>query len=189
MIAENSASAPVLVWFRKDLRLHDNPALQSALLTNRQIVPVFVWDSKEGGQWSPGAASRWWLHQALKSLSQDIEKLGGKLILAKGEAADLIPQIARDHGASKVLYGRTYDPPGLATQEKVEEALDKAGIDTESFNSSLLQEPWETKRDRQTIPGFHTLLEKIATYHLSRTGQLRAGKPFFLHIAYPKTKP
>ena len=145
MIAENSASSPVLVWFRKDLRLHDNPALQSALLANRQVVPVFVWDSKEGGQWSPGAASRWWLHQALKSLSQDIEKLGGKLILAKGEAADLIPQIARDHGASKVLYGRTYDPPGLATQEKVEEALDKAGIDTESFNSSLLQEPWETK--------------------------------------------
>ena len=83
MIAENSASSPVLVWFRKDLRLHDNPALQSALLANRQVVPVFVWDSKEGGQWSPGAASRWWLHQALKSLSQDIEKLGGKLILAK----------------------------------------------------------------------------------------------------------
>ena len=44
-----------------------------------------------------------------------------------------------------MLYGRTYDPPGLATQEQVEEALDQAGIDTESFNASLLQEPWETK--------------------------------------------
>ena len=75
MIAENSASSPVLVWFRKDLRLHDNPALQSALLANRQVITVFVWDSREGGQWSPGAASRWWLYQALKSLSQDIEKL------------------------------------------------------------------------------------------------------------------
>ena len=145
MIAENSKVSPVIVWFRKDLRLKDNPALHSALLENKEIIPVFIWDPDEGGQWSPGAASRWWLHHALVSLMQDIRKLGGKLILAKGKAANLIPQIAREHGVIKVLYGRAYDPHGLSTQEKVEEALDKVCIDTESFNTSLLQEPWETK--------------------------------------------
>ena len=145
MIAENSSSAPVLVWFRKDLRLQDNPSLHAALTAKKEIIPVFIWDEEEGGQWSPGAASRWWLHYALESLGREIEKLGGNLILAKGKAVDLIPEIAQAHHADKVLYGRAYDPPGLATQEKVEESLDLAGIDTESFNASLLQEPWETK--------------------------------------------
>jgi deoxyribodipyrimidine photo-lyase len=145
MIAEVSSSSPVLVWFRKDLRLRDNPSLHAALAAKRQIIPVYIWDEEEGGQWSPGAAARWWLHHALQSLSQDISGLGSELILAKGKAADLIPQIAQEHGANQVFYGRAYDPPGLATQEKVEEVLDQVGIDTESFNASLLQEPWETK--------------------------------------------
>ena len=145
MIAENSSSAPVLVWFRKDLRLQDNPSLHAALTAKKEIIRVFIWAEAAGGQWSPGAASRWWLHYALESLGREIEKLGGNLILAKGKAVDLIPEIAQAHHADKVLYGRAYDPPGLATQEKVEESLDLAGIDTESFNASLLQEPWETK--------------------------------------------
>ena len=136
---------PFLVWFRKDLRLRDNPALHAALLAKRPVLPVFIWDCEEGGNWTPGAASRWWLHQSLKSLGDDIKLLGGEFILAKGKAADLIPKIALNHGAEKVLYGRAYDPTGLATQEAVEEALGRYGLSTESFNTSLLQEPWEAK--------------------------------------------
>ena len=151
MIAEISSSGPVLVWFRKDLRLQDNPSLTAALEEGREIIPLFVWDKNEGGKWSPGSASRWWLHQALKSLNTDIEKLGGKLILAKGKAAELVPEIARAHGVQKVHYARSYDPAGIETQERVEESLDLAGISTSSFNASLLQEPWETKTD-QAIP-------------------------------------
>ena len=107
MIAEVSSSGPVLVWFRKDLRLQDNPSLSAALEEGREIIPLFVWDKNEGGKWSPGSASRWWLHQALKSLNTDIEKLGGKLILAKGKAAELVPEIARAHGVQKVHYARS----------------------------------------------------------------------------------
>jgi deoxyribodipyrimidine photo-lyase len=74
MIAEKdrSAKSRVIVWFRKDLRLRDNPALEVAYKAGKEIVPVFIWNEKEGGQWSPGAASRWWLHQSLKDLGQSI---------------------------------------------------------------------------------------------------------------------
>ena len=85
------------------------------------------------------------MDSALKSLSKEISKHGGELILARGKADKLIPEIARSHQATQVFYARSYDPSGIATQESVEEALDKDGIDTESFNASLLQEPWETK--------------------------------------------
>ena len=61
-----------------------------------------------------------------------------------------------------MLYGRTYDPPGLATQEKVEE-VDKAGIDTESFNSSLLQDHGSQKRDK-TISGLQPYWKSVISY-------------------------
>ena len=50
MIAEISPTSPVLVWFRKDLRLQDNPSLNAALEANREIIPLFVWDEEEGGK-------------------------------------------------------------------------------------------------------------------------------------------
>ena len=134
-----------IVWFRKDLRLADHPALDAALQANKEIIPVFIWDKEEGGNWSPGAASRWWLHHSLESLSSSITKLGGTLILTQGNAAHVLPELAKAHQTNQVFYGRCYDPAGIATQEAVEEACDLQGINTESFNSSLLQEPWETK--------------------------------------------
>ena len=90
MIAKNEKDSPdkVLVWFRKDLRLRDNPTLEHALASSKQIVPVFIWDEEEGGKWSPGAASRWWLHQSLKSLDASIERLGGRLLFEKGKPAE-----------------------------------------------------------------------------------------------------
>jgi deoxyribodipyrimidine photo-lyase len=147
MIADSftQPSQRAIVWFRKDLRLADQPALDTALQANKEIIPVFIWDGEEGGNWSPGAASRWWLHHSLDSLSSSITKLGGTLILVQGKAAQVLPELAQTYQADQIFYGRCYDPAGIATQEAVEEACDLNGINTESFNSSLLQEPWETK--------------------------------------------
>ena len=139
MIAKNEKDSAdkVLVWFRKDLRLRDNPTLEHALASSKQIVPVFIWDEEEGGNWSPGAASRWWLHQSLKSLAASIERLGGSLLFEKGKPADVLPLLAKENGADDVFYSRVYDPGGMDAQEAVGQhatleigadlALDEAG--------------------------------------------------------------
>ena len=147
MIADpgQSSQERTIVWFRKDLRIQDNPSLFAALENNQRIIPVFIWDEEAGGSWKLGASSRWWLHHALLDLSQSIRNLGGQLLLLKGKAEEVIPHLANKYGAKQVYYGRTYDPSGIETQVQVEEALDQAGIESQSFNSSLLQEPWETK--------------------------------------------
>ncbi len=67
-------SKPALVWFRLDLRLTDNPALAAAAASQKQIMPVFIWAPEEEGDWPPGAASRWWLHQSLKALDTDFRQ-------------------------------------------------------------------------------------------------------------------
>ena len=58
----------IIVWFLQDLRLSDNPALSAAAPKNIVVIPVFIWSPEEEGSWTPGAASRWWLHQSLKRL-------------------------------------------------------------------------------------------------------------------------
>ena len=141
--SENKGRA--LVWFRKDLRLRDNPCLAAALKEKKEIIPVFIWDSEEGGQWSPGAASRWWLHNALESLKADILKNNGNLILQKGKAENILPKLIEATGVDTLYYGRKYDPAGINTQNAVENALAEKPCKIESFNTSLLQEPWEIK--------------------------------------------
>ncbi|MDG1326450.1 MAG: deoxyribodipyrimidine photo-lyase, partial [Opitutales bacterium] len=134
-----------LVWFRKDLRLADNPCLEAALNSGKKIIPVYIWNKEEGGAWSPGAAARWWLHQALASLGKDIQDLGGSLILKKGKAEEILPKIAENFEADTLYFGRTYDPAGRATEKAVELAFANRNSTVESFNTSLLQEPWEVK--------------------------------------------
>ena len=147
MIADPSppTGGRAIVWFRKDLRLQDNPCLEAALQSGKEIIPVYIWNQKEGGQWSPGAAARWWLHHALASLGKDIQHLGGALLLQKGSAEEILPRLADELGAETLYFGRTYDPAGLATEKAVELAFSNRNATVESFNTSLLQEPWEIK--------------------------------------------
>jgi deoxyribodipyrimidine photo-lyase len=69
---------PVIVWFRQDLRLTDNPALTAAANTGYPVLPVYLLDDASAGDWEMGGASRWWLHQSLES------SLGGHLRFFRG---------------------------------------------------------------------------------------------------------
>jgi len=130
-----------LLWFRRDLRLEDNSALAGALAAGNAVVPVYVFDPAEEGDWPLGGASRWWLHHALVALEAALQARGSRLILAQGPAADLLPALARKVSAGTVRWNRRYEPAAQANEVKVSAALAAAGISSESANSSLLFEP------------------------------------------------
>ncbi len=95
-----SNPSPVIVWFREDLRLSDNPALSEAAATGAPLICLYVFDETAGAR-PPGAASRWWLAQSLRALDADLRKAGSALVLRKGTAARTIAQVARSTGASR----------------------------------------------------------------------------------------
>lgn len=135
----------VLVWFRHDLRLADQPALAAALNTGRPVVPVFIWSPAEEAPWPPGAASRWWLHQSLEALSEELLRLGSRLILRMGSTLDQLLTIARETGASGVYWNRRYEPAVVQRDTRIKEALGAEGLEALSFNGSLLREPWTVR--------------------------------------------
>ena len=141
---------PSLVWFRNDLRLDDNPALQAAIDRGSPVIPVFILSKTDEGSWKSGEASEWWLHQSLASLDASLRSLGSRLILRKGPSATVLHELLRETGADTVFWNRRYEPAVRETDSKVRTSLQQAGITTSDFNSQLIFEPWEiaTKEGR-----------------------------------------
>lgn len=142
-------SDPALVWFRQDLRLDDNLALLAAA-QHTAVIPVFVWSPQEEGDWAPASASRWWLHQSLASLSGALKKLGSRLIIRRGDVAQELRAVCEETGATAVYWNRRYEPCVVSRDTRIKSSLQRLGVTAESFNASLLFEPWEvrTKQDR-----------------------------------------
>ena len=130
--------SPVILWFRSDLRLADNPALAAAIDSGAPIVPVYIHDDVNAGRWKAGGATRWWLHQSLSGLSTRIP-----LVVAQGDAARELQRIVAETGARAVYWNRCYEPWAVARDTAIKDGLKKTGIEAASFNGSLLFEPWE----------------------------------------------
>jgi deoxyribodipyrimidine photo-lyase len=131
---------PIIVWFRSDLRCSDNPALHAAAQTGAPILPVYILDDENAEEWQMGAASRVWLHHSLIKLN---DALSGHLYLARGKADDIIPALAKKMDAQGVYWNRCYEPWRITRDKKIKETLKDSDVAGQSFNGSLLWEPWD----------------------------------------------
>ncbi|WP_028537172.1 cryptochrome/photolyase family protein [Paludibacterium yongneupense] len=130
-----------LLWFRRDLRLTDNPALLAACRRYERVVPVYIDSSEEEGDSAPGAASRWWLHHALSALDESLRARASGLLVLRGPARQTLLDLCRDVAATAVYWNRLYDPDIVARDRHVQSRLAAAGVEVASFNASLLHEP------------------------------------------------
>ena len=136
-------TSTAIVWFRRDLRLADNPALNHARRTHDRVVPVFVWDPDAEGDWAPGAASRWWLHHSLEHLQQRLQQRDSRLIIAHGDTESELERIRQVTGAEAVYWNRVYEPNFVARDKRLKTRLTDAGLSVRSFGGTLLFEPWD----------------------------------------------
>lgn len=135
--------AKTIVWFRRDLRIEDNPALAAAA-RDGCVFPVFIWCPKEEGQFYPGRVSRWWLKQSLIQFEQSLRSLGAKLVLIKAQSTlTALLECISAVGATKVVYNHLYDPVSLVRDHDIKQKLGELGISVQSYNGELLYEPWE----------------------------------------------
>mgnify|MGYP002712939544 CR=1 FL=1 len=130
-----------IVWFRRDLRLADNPALTAALQSCDCILPVYIHAPEEEAPWKPGSASNWWLHNSLSALCDSISQTGSRLIITHGPTKEKLIEIAATTGATHLYWNRLYDPVTIERDSQIKRELHDLGIDCQSFNSNLLIEP------------------------------------------------
>ena len=138
---------PVIVWFRQDLRLADNPALNAAADTCAPLIPLYILDDEPSGRWRLGAASRWWLHHSLTALGAGLRSASANssraspLTLRRGNPCVVLREICAQTGAKSVFWSRCYESSGAARDAKVKTILQDQGVEARSFGGSLLAEP------------------------------------------------
>lgn len=141
----STTTSPVIVWFRRDLRLSDNHALHAAQDHGGPVIPVYIREVEAGSAGPLGGAQEWWLHHSLAALSVSLEKCGSSLLLRSGDAGDVLRSIISETGADTVYWNRRYDPEGIATDSKLKEAFQKEGLSVRSFAGHLIHEPSRVK--------------------------------------------
>lgn len=133
-------------WFRQDLRLSDNPALTKAT-THGSILPIYILDEENAGEYTMGGASRWWLHHSLKSLNAS---LGDTLSVYKGHPNDILNDLITRFNVEAVYWNRCYEPWRINRDTNIKERLKTAKIAVHTYNGSLLWEPWNIKKKDKT---------------------------------------
>lgn len=117
-----------LVWFRRDLRIHDNAALWHALNGARRVHCVFVFDSDILDALPDKADRRVeFIHASVLALKAALESRGGGLRVLVGSARRLIPELAGELGVEAVYAARDYEPDAVERDARVAESLAEAG--------------------------------------------------------------
>jgi deoxyribodipyrimidine photo-lyase len=129
----------VVMWFRQDLRLEDNPALVAAS-QHKNILPIYILDEENIPNFMMGQASRWWLQRSLESLDA---KLEGNLSLYKGSAELILEAIVDKFSVKAIYWNRCYEPWRISLDARIKKHFDKNDIQVKTFNGSLLWEPWD----------------------------------------------
>jgi deoxyribodipyrimidine photo-lyase len=135
----------LIVWLRRDLRVHDNAALQEACLQAEQVIPLFVLDPDILGREDTGAARVAFLLDALRVLDANLRKRSGRLIVRRGKVPEEILKAVDEFGADGVFHHRESEPFGRGRDEAVAKVLKERGKVIETFLGLTLFEPDEIR--------------------------------------------
>ena len=158
-------------WFRQDLRLSDNPALDSAA-QYETLIPIYILDEVNSGEFKMGAASKWWLHQSLTKLN---ESLDGKLLVYQGNPHEILNKLIEEQEVSYVTWNRCYEPWRIDRDKEIKRNFEDNNVAVESFSASLLWEPWTISKDDGTPYRVFTPFYKKGCLN-SEEPRLPAGK-------------
>lgn len=136
-------ASPIIVWFRRDLRVGDNPALTAAARSGQPVIALYIDETKT--ERSLGGASKWWLHQSLSALQNDLTKLGVSLTLRKGETETILSDIVKETGADHIVWNRRYAARAVEQDTQLKSHFSSQGLKLQTFKANLLNEPWDVQ--------------------------------------------
>jgi deoxyribodipyrimidine photo-lyase len=130
-----------LHWFRRDLRLHDNPALDAALRASEgRVVPLFILDEAILRAPDTGAARVVFLLESLRALDSALRAAGSRLIIRRGKPAEVLAELAQQSDAAGLCFNRDYLPAARTRDTEVEAALGGQGLAVISYTDAVIYE-------------------------------------------------
>ncbi len=141
----------LLVWFRRDLRVQDNPALAQAIedarASGQAVQAVYLHSPQDEGHWAIGGASRWYLQQSLLAHQQALARLGIPLCCLQGPARAVLHRHAVQNGVTAVYWNRVVEPALAARDAELHKVLMDAGLVVRNFDDDCLLMPEQLRKD------------------------------------------
>lgn len=161
----------VLFWHRRDLRIHDNAGLYQALKNNREVQPIFVFDTTILDRLPKNDQRVIFIHREISRLKKEYAKLGCDFRVFYGDPTKLVPQIANETKASAVYTNRDYEPKALARDKAVFESLENLNIEFKGSKDHVIFEKNEVLKADGTpysvfTPYSRKWLEKLNSFYL-----------------------
>ncbi len=149
-----------ILWFRQDLRLADNAALNAALTGADTILPIYILNDlapPNGDRWDRlGGAAAWWLHDSLQSLAEALASRGAKLCLRRGDPAEILASLAQQTKAASIHAGFCAEPGWRAQDDRLEHLLAETGTRLIRHQNARLFDPAGIKTKTGGIYGMFT---------------------------------
>ncbi len=133
-----------ILWFKNDLRLYDNEALEKIMSSTTSFLPVFVLDPRliqgEKHRGLPGMYQTriLFLLESLKDLRENLRKRGSDLIIRSGKPEDILYQLAKKYQTNGVYCNRERMPHERAVQNALEKRLWKLGLELHYYRGKML---------------------------------------------------
>ncbi|HEY8783228.1 MAG TPA: DASH family cryptochrome [Mucilaginibacter sp.] len=155
----------ILVWFRNDLRIHDNEILLEAIRKADKVLPVYCFDpfyfrKNPSGNPKTGNLRARFLLQSVAGLRKNLQNIGGELIVRVGNPADILPQLAEQYGVNEVYHHREVAHEETAISEQVETALWKIKLNLKHFIGHTLYHKEDLPFPIKDIPDSFAVFKK-----------------------------
>ena len=163
-------TSAAIVWFRNDLRLHDNVTLTEAIRKSDKVYPVYCFDPRHFADTNlelpkTGTYRAQFLIESLQDLRDSLQVIGSDLIIRQGVPESVIPQLAKEVGANKVFASKEVTSEELSVEEELENTLLSQGIELELiWQSTLLHVddiPWPINNVPDVFSQFRREAERI----------------------------
>jgi deoxyribodipyrimidine photo-lyase len=176
----------ILVWFRNDLRIHDNEILLEAIRRADNILPVYCFDPYYFTKTASGAPKTGnfrarFLLESVADLRKNLQKHGAELIIRTGHPAEILPQLAEQYHVSEVYHHREVAYEETEISEHVEAALWKIKLNLKHFIGHTLYHKEDLPFPIKDIPDSFTTFKK----KIERDSNVRPCADTPQHISTP----
>jgi deoxyribodipyrimidine photo-lyase len=164
-VAKKEKMKTSIVWFKTDLRLHDNETLAKAIVQSEQIIPVYCFDDShfettKYGFKKTGSFRAQFLLESLQDLDANLRALGSGLLILKGNPEVEIPKIVQEYKVKKVFAKREVAYEEKQTEKRVQDELFKLRCELETFSTSTLYHAEDLPFAIKNIPDVFTKFRK-----------------------------
>ncbi|ADY52930.1 cryptochrome, DASH family [Pseudopedobacter saltans DSM 12145] len=168
------ASRTILVWFRNDLRIHDNEILIEATLKSTEIVPVYIFDPRyytdtSYGTKKTGKLRAQFIIDSVTDLKKSLKALGGDLLVVKGKPEEVLPQLIKEYHVDEVYHHREVASEETDISSAVEDALWKSQVNLKHFIGHTLYHKEDLPFPIKDIPDLFAKFRK----KVEREGEIR----------------